>query len=110
MRVGYQNGYGEFDFGKFARFSPGPKILLVGLGTPKQEFWTNDYADRFGPTLAVSVGGFFDFVGGGEKRAPAMVRKLRLEWLWRVALNPSKNGKKALASLRFFPRFFRGFR
>lgn len=58
----------------------------------------------------MTVGGFFDFLGGGEKRAPDIVRNLRLEWLWRVALNPKKNGKKALSSLKFFPLFFKGFR
>lgn len=110
MPVGFQNGYSEFDFERFERFSTGPKILLVGLGTPKQELWTNEFAARFGPVLAVTVGGFFDFVGGGESRAPEIIRSLRLEWLWRVLLDPRKNGKKALASLRFFPRFFRGFR
>ena len=62
MRVGFQNGYAPFDFSQYENFASGPKILLVGLGTPKQEFWTNDNAGRLGATLAVTVGGFFDFL------------------------------------------------
>ena len=55
MRVGFQNGYSLFDFPEFENFANGPKILLVGLGTPRQEFWTNDNAGRLGTTLAVTV-------------------------------------------------------
>lgn len=55
MRVGFQNGYSVFDFPQFENFASGPRILLVGLGTPRQEFWTNDNAGRLGTTLAVTV-------------------------------------------------------
>lgn len=55
MKVGFQNGYSAFDFPAFENFASGPKILLVGLGTPKQESWTNDNAGRLGTTLAVTV-------------------------------------------------------
>lgn len=110
MPIGFRNGFEEFDAESFLSDSKGPKILFVGLGTPKQEIWSRSHVSEFGPTLVVTVGGFFDFMGGGEKRAPQWVRKFRLEWLWRVLLNPKKNGKKVLTSLAFFPRFFRGFR
>lgn len=109
MSIGFQDGFSAFDFDAFERFSNGPKILFVGLGTPKQEIFCNENAARFSTTLAITVGGFFDFVGGGETRAPQIVRQLRLEWLWRVILNPKKNGKKAWMSLKFFPRYFGGF-
>lgn len=55
MKVGFQNGYSAFDFPTFENFASGPKILLVGLGTPKQEFWTNDNAGRLSTTLAITV-------------------------------------------------------
>ena len=108
--IGFRNGFEEFDKDSFLSDSKGPKILFVGLGTPKQEIWARSHVSEFGSTLVVTVGGFFDFMGGGEKRAPEWIRRFRLEWLWRVLLNPKKNGKKVLTSLAFFPRFFRGFR
>lgn len=65
-----------------------PDLLLVALGVPKQE----QFIDRFGPqfpnTVMIGVGGSFDVWAGEVKRAPEFMRKLDLEWLYRLIREP----------------------
>jgi len=66
-----------------------PDILLVAMGVPRQEY----FVDRLGPehaTLAFAVGALFDFVSGAIPRAPMWMRKARLEWLFRLMLEPQR--------------------
>lgn len=66
-----------------------PKILLVGLGSPKQEKWIyENLAKMPSVKMAVGVGGAFDFISGRVKRAPKFLQKIGLEWLWRLILQP----------------------
>jgi exopolysaccharide biosynthesis WecB/TagA/CpsF family protein len=65
-------------------------ILLVAMGNPHQEQWiarniTGDHA-----TLAFGVGALFDFLAGEVPRAPLWMRRMRLEWLYRLAQEPSR--------------------
>lgn len=66
-----------------------PDILLVAMGVPRQEFWidrlTEDHA-----TVAMGVGALFDFLSGAVPRAPRWMRTLRLEWLFRLIVEPSR--------------------
>lgn len=48
----------------------GAKLLLVGLGVPKQEKWLYRHKDELGPVLAMGIGGVFDVMSGNLKRAP----------------------------------------
>ena len=83
-------------------------VLLVALGTPKQEAWL--CANRPDITrkhiLAIGVGGFLDFYTGNRKRAPRFVRKLRLEFLYRVFFYPRENLKKFLRCFLIFRELF----
>lgn len=79
-----------------------PDILFVAFGAPKQEMWL----DRNLPHLktvkaAVGVGGAFDFISGKAKRAPRILRKLGLEWLYRLIRQPSRIGRIFNATVRF---------
>lgn len=67
-----------------------PDILWVGLGTPKQENWIAEHREGLNVPVAVGVGAAFKFVTGKVQRAPAMVRNLGLEWLWRLLLEPKR--------------------
>lgn len=67
------------------------EILLVGLGAPDQEQFIQVNKNHFSKLkLAVGVGGTFDFWTGRRKRAPLVLRKIGLEWLWRLILQPSR--------------------
>ena len=70
-------------------------ILFVAFGIPKQEKWIKCNLAATGARLAMGVGGSFDAFAGVVKRAPAPVRKMHLEWLWRTLSNPKKIRKAA---------------
>ncbi|MGL4243296.1 MAG: WecB/TagA/CpsF family glycosyltransferase [Beijerinckiaceae bacterium] len=65
-------------------------VILVAMGNPRQELWiARNIAARHG-ALAIGVGALFDFLAGEVRRAPAMVRSARLEWAWRLLLEPRR--------------------
>jgi exopolysaccharide biosynthesis WecB/TagA/CpsF family protein len=65
-------------------------VVLVALGNPLQERWIATHADRTGATLLLGVGAYFDFVSGRATRAPAWVRSLRFEWMYRLMREPKR--------------------
>lgn len=67
-----------------------PDILLVGLGAPKQEFFIYEHKAALGLPVLVGVGGSFDVIAGVKKRAPDIMIKLNLEWLYRLFAEPSR--------------------
>ncbi len=68
-----------------------PKILFVAFGAPKQELWIARNIDRLDTIkLVMGIGGAFDFISGNIKRAPSFMRKLGLEWLYRLIRQPSR--------------------
>lgn len=74
-----------------------PDILFVAMGIPRQEKFIKKTMAIIGATAAMGVGGSFDVFSGNVKRAPKLIQKLKLEWLWRTILNPKKISKaKAL--------------
>ncbi len=71
----------------------GARILFVGIGCPKQEYWM---ADRLGEISAVmlGVGAAFDFHSGRVKQAPEWMQKTGLEWLFRLVQEPRRLWKR----------------
>jgi len=65
-------------------------ILLVAMGTPRQEKWVDRYIRPEHARLVVTVGALFDFVAGDVPRAPQLVRQARLEWLYRFLQEPRR--------------------
>jgi exopolysaccharide biosynthesis WecB/TagA/CpsF family protein len=65
-------------------------IILVAMGNPKQEFWIAERLTARHGSVAMGVGALFDFLAGEVTRAPEAIRKLRLEWAWRLALEPQR--------------------
>ncbi|WP_174274000.1 WecB/TagA/CpsF family glycosyltransferase [Sphingomonas bacterium] len=79
----------------------GADLVLAGMGQPRQEYWARRNA---GPTGAVilCIGAWLDFVSGRIVRAPGLVRKLRLEWVYRLMLEPRRLGSRYLVgNVRF---------
>jgi N-acetylglucosaminyldiphosphoundecaprenol N-acetyl-beta-D-mannosaminyltransferase len=64
------------------------QVLLVAFGAPKQDLWIARLKDRLGVSVAIGVGGAFDYLTGGVPRAPVWMRKAGLEWLHRLANQP----------------------
>lgn len=65
-----------------------PDILLVAYGAPTQDRWVRRNLERLGVPVCMGVGGALDFVSGKVRRAPPWVRRLGLEWLFRLAQEP----------------------
>jgi beta-1,4-glucosyltransferase len=67
-----------------------PDVILVALGNPIQEEWILDHRQSLDAGLVMGVGALFDFWAGDKSRAPKLVQKLHLEWLYRLALEPKR--------------------
>ncbi len=65
-----------------------PHILLVAYGAPAQDIWIARNLQRLGVPLVIGVGGVFDYVAGRAPYAPAWLRRLGLEWLYRLVRQP----------------------
>ncbi len=94
--VGYHHGY--FDEGEEQDLvdevnNSEADMLFVGMGVPKQEEFICRNMDRLNVKLMMGVGGSFDVISGTKTRAPAFMRNLGLEWLYRVLQEPHKRYK-----------------
>ncbi len=79
-----------------------PDILFVGFGHSKQEKWIYENIKKIpGVKIAMGVGGSFDFISGKIRRAPKFLRKIGLEWLWRLIQQPSRIGRIHTALVKF---------
>ena len=65
-----------------------PDLVLVALGVPKQEMWINEHLQDFPDCVAIGVGGLLDFVSERIPRAPMWMRKLNIEWCYRLYNEP----------------------
>lgn len=64
------------------------QVLLVAYGAPKQEMWIDRLRARLDVSVAIGVGGAFDYATGRVPRAPAWMRRAGLEWLHRLGRQP----------------------
>ena len=67
-----------------------PDVLLVGLGNPRQELWIDERRDQLHVGVAAGVGALIDFFSGAVPRAPELVRRVRMEWAYRLAREPRR--------------------
>jgi N-acetylglucosaminyldiphosphoundecaprenol N-acetyl-beta-D-mannosaminyltransferase len=79
-----------------------PDILWVGLGAPKQEQWMAMHMGRIHATAMIGVGAAFDFHSGNVKWSPAWIRKLGLEWAYRLAKNPRRMWRRNVIDTPLF--------
>lgn len=90
-----------------------PDLLFVCLGAPKQERWISAHKSELGAKVCMGIGGSLDVFAGTVKRAPEFYTKHGIEWLYRLAKQPSRFvrmldlprfGLKVLAKGRKFPQ------
>lgn len=77
-----------------------PDILFVAMGIPRQEKFILATQEIIGAKVAMGVGGSLDVFSGRTRRAPRLFQRMKLEWLWRLMLNPRKYQK-----VRALPQF-----
>ena len=97
----------------------GARLVFVGLGCPKQEFWMHTHAKHV-DALMVGVGQAFAQLAGVEPRAPAWMQRSGLEWVFRLTREPGRLWKRylignalfvglaAIALWQKYTRFLRG--
>jgi N-acetylglucosaminyldiphosphoundecaprenol N-acetyl-beta-D-mannosaminyltransferase len=61
-----------------------PDIVCVGLGTPKQDYWIDEHIYKIKGAVFIPCGAIFDFFGGRIKRAPRIISRFGVEWLYRL--------------------------
>jgi len=79
-----------------------PDILWVGLSTPKQEKFMAVFLPKLDVTLMIGVGAAFDFHAGRVRQAPRWMQRSGLEWLFRMACEPRRLGKRYLKNNPIF--------
>lgn len=68
----------------------GARLVFLALGAPKQERFAARAAAALPETGFLSIGAGLDFISGEQTRAPAWVRAIAAEWLWRLLGNPRR--------------------
>lgn len=74
--------------------SVNPHILIVGLGSPKQEKFIYQYKSKLGVPFSIGLGASLDFEAGNIKRAPRWMSNCGLEWLYRFIKEPKRMFKR----------------
>ena len=78
----------------------GARIVFVGLGSPRQEMFIAAHLQETGCSVGIGIGGSFDVLAGNVDRAPAIWRRINLEWLYRLIREPGR-WKRQLALPHF---------
>jgi N-acetylglucosaminyldiphosphoundecaprenol N-acetyl-beta-D-mannosaminyltransferase len=77
-----------------------PDLLFVAYGVPAEEMWIGRNREQLGVPVMIGVGGAFDFLAGVTRRAPVWMRKMGLEWVYRLIREPWR-WRRQLALPRF---------
>lgn len=79
-----------------------PDILLIGFGWPLQEQWLRDNWAQVDAKVAITGGAMFDYVAGDLTRAPLWLRKINMEWLGRLLIEPRRLATRYLVGNPLF--------
>jgi beta-1,4-glucosyltransferase len=79
-----------------------PDVVLVAMGNPKQEQWILDHYQQIDAKVFSGVGALFDFWAGDKPRAPTWVQKIRMEWFYRLCLEPKRLMKRYTFDILIF--------
>lgn len=73
-----------------------PDILFCAMGFPRQEEFIIRNRNRLNSKVIIGEGGSFDYnqLGGNISRAPRWLRRIGMEWLWRLLLQPKRIGRQ----------------
>ena len=89
--VYYHNGYFDDNNEIYEKLKESaPRLVLVALGSPKQEFFIYNAKNILPPCLMIGIGGSLDVWSGTVRRAPKIFQNLGLEWLYRTICQPER--------------------
>jgi N-acetylglucosaminyldiphosphoundecaprenol N-acetyl-beta-D-mannosaminyltransferase len=84
----------------------GAQVLFIAITSPKKEEFIGRNRDALDIRFALGVGGAFDIAAGLTSRAPVWMRRVGLEWAWRMSLEPKRMAPRVLDDLnivRYLP-------
>lgn len=85
-----------------------PDLVLVALGSPKQELFIHQIAKSLEPAVFLGVGASLDFLAGTVQRSPAWMSRAGLEWLYRLVREPRRLWRRYLVNdVQFFGILYR---
>lgn len=91
---GFRSGYfaddKEIEQTVAAINSKKPNILVLGMGMPFQEKWLMDNLYRLETNVLLTGGAVFDYLSGRARMTPALFYRLKLEWFYRLMLEPRR--------------------
>lgn len=82
----------------------GARLCFLGVGAPRQERFAAFAAPLLPQVGFASVGAGLDFLAGLQRRAPAVVRRAKMEWLWRALSSPGRLGPRYIKGATILPR------
>lgn len=77
-------------------------VVLVAMGNPMQEQWILNHYQALNAKLVSGVGALFDFWAGDKPRAPSWIQKIRMEWFYRLCLEPKRLFKRYTTDILVF--------
>jgi N-acetylglucosaminyldiphosphoundecaprenol N-acetyl-beta-D-mannosaminyltransferase len=100
----YRQQFGSAELDEMARRVTAYRadILWVGLGSPKQEKVLLELMQRCELSCGAAIGAVFDFYTGRIPHAPAWIRRMGLQWVHRLVLEPRRLWKRTLVSSPLF--------
>ena len=81
----------------------GARLVYLALGAPKQERFAARAQAALPEAGFLSIGASLDFIVGTQVRAPAWVRRLALEWVWRLLSNPKRLAGRYVSCFAILP-------
>ncbi|MGN5236418.1 WecB/TagA/CpsF family glycosyltransferase [Rhodococcus sp. SJ-3] len=79
-----------------------PDIIFIGLGAPRQEALGLELLDTIDQGVIMCVGASIEFAAGTLRRAPVILRKYRMEWFFRLMVEPRKLARRYMLSAPYF--------
>lgn len=106
-QTGYHHGY--IDEAESERLvaeinEAAPKLLLVGMGNPRQELWIHRHRNRLRVPVCMGIGGLFEYWSGDLDRAPGWMRAIGYEWAHLLLRQPHKAHRYLVGNPHFLMR------
>jgi N-acetylglucosaminyldiphosphoundecaprenol N-acetyl-beta-D-mannosaminyltransferase len=103
--AGYRDGYYEDEHEPAVAAeiaAAAPDILFVAMSSPRKEYFLMRHGRTMGVPFVMGVGGAVDVMAGVTRRAPVVMQRTGLEWLFRLAQEPRRLGiRYASTNTRF---------
>jgi exopolysaccharide biosynthesis WecB/TagA/CpsF family protein len=106
--VGMAPGYGDLARVVQQVRAARPDVFLAALGNPLQERWIDEHLDQLDVPVSIGVGALFDYLAGRVPRAPRWMLRARIEWLFRLVVEPRRLWRRyVMGNPRFVWRVLR---